>query len=184
MKKTDLIQPLRLLLYFVAGLSLSACAHSVGSYDPIMALSPGVSFSQFENLVLVAKNQDSVPMTPLDRERLVNKIVRRIQAAGVFKSINEGSSQSNTLAATLEVTNYDRGNAFLRFLLAGLGQIHIDGELTLEDPNQTEKLAKYNVNKTFAWGGIHGGSTNIEAVEEGFAETVAEIILEKNKRTD
>jgi hypothetical protein len=87
------------------------------------------------------------------------------------------------LAATLVVTNYDEGNAFLRFLLAGLGQIHIDGTLTLEDSGR-ESLAKYVVNKTFAWGGLHGATTTIEAVEEGFAEAVAEILLEKNKQQE
>lgn len=70
------------------------------------------------------------------------------------------------LGLVLEVTNYDQGNAFLWFLLAGLGQIHIDGKLTLENSGRTEPLAKYEVNKTFAWGGILGGTTTIETVEK------------------
>lgn len=182
MRKINSVQGLRLGLCIFVGLSLSACAHSAGSYKPTLPLKQGVSLSQFENLALAAKNDNSVPMTALDRERLVNKIVRRVQVAGMYKTINDSSPQPNTLAATLNITNYDQGNAFLRFLLAGLGQIHIDGILTLENSDKAEQLAKYDVNKTFAWGGIHGGTTNIETVEEGFAESVAEILLEKNKQ--
>jgi hypothetical protein len=183
MKKIDSSQRVGLVVCVFGVLLLSACAHSAGSYDPIVPLKQGVSFSHYANLSLVANNDDSVPMTALDRERLLNKIVSRVQIAGIYKTINDGSPQPNTLTATLDVTNYDKGNAFLRFLLAGLGQIHIDGKLTLEDSDKTEQLAKYDVNKTFAWGGIHGGTTNIETVEEGFAETVAEILLEKDKKT-
>lgn len=169
------------MLCIFGGLSFSACAHSAGSYEPIVSPKQGLSFSQYENLTLVANNDNSVPLTAYDRERLVNKIVTRIQAAGKCKTINDSSLQPKNLTVKLEVTNYDQGNAFLRFLLAGLGQIHIDGNLTLEDPEKTEQLAKYDVHKTFAWGGIYGGTTKIESVEDGFAEAVAEILLEKNK---
>ena len=182
MRKIGSIQWLGLVLYIFVGLLLSACAHSAGSYNPTLPLKQGVSLSQFENLTLAAKNDVSVPMTALDRERLINKIVRRVQVAGIYKTINDSSPKPNTLVATLDITNYDQGNAFLRFLLAGLGQIHIDGILTLDNSDKTEQLAKYDVNKTFAWGGIHGGTTNIETVEEGFAEAVTEILLEKNKQ--
>jgi hypothetical protein len=35
------------------------------------------------------------------------------------------------------------------------------------------------VSKTFAWGGFYGLGTMIEEVEDGFAEAVANIVLEK-----
>lgn len=183
MKTMHVMRRLWVLLALFGALSLSACAHSAGSYEPMQAMKQGMTLSPYENLVLSATNDNSVPMTELDRERLVNKIVRRVQVTGKYRTINDKSQQPNTLAATLVVTNYDEGNAFLRFLLAGLGQIHIDGTLTLEN-SAREPLAKYVVNKTFAWGGIHGGTTNIQAVEEGFAEAVAEILLEKDKQQE
>jgi hypothetical protein len=183
MKTMKVMTHSRVLLAVLGALSLSACAHSAGSYEPLQALKQGMTLSPYENLVLSATNDSSVPMTAPDRERLVNKIVRRVQVTGKYKSVNDNSPQPNTLAATLVVTNYDEGNAFLRFLLAGLGQIHIDGTLMLEN-SARESLTTYVVNKTFAWGGIYGGTTTIEAVEEGFAEAVAEILLEKNKQQE
>ncbi|WHZ22409.1 MAG: hypothetical protein OJF47_001521 [Nitrospira sp.] len=89
-------------------------------------------------------------------------------------------SSLHTLFATLRISNYDEGNSALRFLSTGLGQIHIDGELTLTDEKRSE-LAKFSVHKTFAWGGLYGLQTKIEDVEDGFAETVANLITEKEK---
>jgi|CXWL01.1.fsa_nt_gi hypothetical protein len=172
------------LLCVLSGILLSACAHSAGSYDPISPLKSGLTLGQYANLSLAANNENTVPMTAYDRERLINKIAQKLQATNKFKSINSASPETNTLVVTIQITDYDKGNAFLRFLLAGLGQIHIDGKLTLEDRDKIEQLGKYDVSKTFAWGGIYGLSIKIEEVEDGFAETVVEILLEKDKKPD
>lgn len=42
-------------------------------------------------------------------------------------------------------------------LLSGLGQMHIDADVTLSDLATQEILAKYEVTKTFGWGGLYGG---------------------------
>jgi hypothetical protein len=168
----------------LTALVLSACAHSAGSYDPVTPIKSGIILSQYTNLSLVANNDNVIPMTAFDRERLINTIVRKLQVANRFKTIDSASSVSNTLVATLQITEYDRGNAFLRFLLAGLGQIHINGKLTLVDRDKGEGVGAYDVSKTFAWGGLYGLGTTIEQVEEGFAEAVVEILLQKDKKSE
>jgi hypothetical protein len=62
-------------------------------------------------------------------------------------------------------------------MLAGLGQIHIDADVILREYEKNESLAKYEVKKTFAWGGIYGGATGIEEVETGFARAVVSVIF-------
>lgn len=100
-----------------------------------------------------------------------------------FKEINSDDAMMSAVKATIVLKRYEKGNAFARAMLAGLGQIHIDGDLLLEDPEKKELLAKYEIKKTFAWGGIYGGTTTIEDVEVGFAESVASIILgEEDKK--
>jgi len=168
----------------LTALLLSACAHSAGSYDPVSPIKNEIILSNYANLSLVANNDNIVPMTAYDRERLINTIVRKLQAANRFKTIDVASSESNTLVATIQITNYDRGNAFLRFLLAGLGQIHIDGKLTLVGRDTGEQVGHYDVSKTFAWGGLYGLGTTIEQVEEGFAEAVVEILLQKDRKPE
>jgi hypothetical protein len=73
-------------------------------------------------------------------------------------------------------TQYDDGNAFARFMLMGLGQIHIDGTVTFSDAASGQQIARYNVSKDFAFGGLYGGVTRIEDVEKGFARSVAAIL--------
>jgi hypothetical protein len=76
-------------------------------------------------------------------------------------------------------TQYDEGNRFARFMLAGLGQIRIDGEVVLSDAQTGETLGRYEVSKQFAFGSIYGASTSIEDVEKGFAKSVADIFKKK-----
>ena len=73
----------------------------------------------------------------------------------------------------LLVTRFNKGNAFARAMLAGLGQIHLDGTVTLlQLPDRTE-AGKFSLKKTFAWGGIYGASTSMEDIERTFADGVA-----------
>jgi hypothetical protein len=73
-------------------------------------------------------------------------------------------------------TQYDEGNAAARFLLAGLGQIRIDADVSLLTPGSGATVATYKVSKDFSFGGLYGGTTNIHDVEKGFARSVAEIV--------
>jgi hypothetical protein len=73
-------------------------------------------------------------------------------------------------------TQYDDGNAFARFMLAGLGQIHIDGDVIFIDASSGQQLGAYKISKDFSFGGIYGGVTRIEDVEKGFAKSVAAIL--------
>jgi hypothetical protein len=73
----------------------------------------------------------------------------------------------------LLLTRYDKGNAFARAMLAGLGEIHIDGEVTLIELPERNQVGKFSISKTFAWGGIYGGTTSMDDIEQTFADGVA-----------
>jgi hypothetical protein len=62
-------------------------------------------------------------------------------------------------------------------MLAGLGQMHINADVTMSDSTTKSNIAQYEVSKTFAWGGLYGGFTDIKVVEDGFAKAVAASIL-------
>ena len=176
-----LIRNGNVLAVSLLALLLSACAHSAGSYDALAPHKPEANFSQYTNMHLEATNKTEVPMTAIDRERILNKIARKLQVMNRYREVSPNASGPGTLYAKIEFTEYESGNAFLRFLLAGLGQIHIEGILTLEDRDKSVELGKYEVSKTFAWGGFYGMGTKIEEVEEGFAGAVSEVLQEINK---
>jgi hypothetical protein len=61
-------------------------------------------------------------------------------------------------------------------MLAGLGQIHIEADVSMIDTQGGATLGTWQVSKTFAFGGLYGGTTNIRDVERGFARSVAEVM--------
>ena len=87
-------------------------------------------------------------------------------------------STGQALQMKIHFTRFDRGNAFARAMLMGLGQIRIEATVSLEDARGTS-VAQYAVAKDFALGGVLGATTNVEDVEDGFAKSVAEVVKTK-----
>lgn len=140
-----------------------------------------VTLNQFSNLVLTSENSSEVHMLDIEHQRIVATIVHKIREkdSSRFTRINSESNMPNTLHATLMFTRYDKGNAFARSMMIGLGQIHINANLELKDGETQKVIGKYEIKKTFAWGGIYGGGTTIEGVVDGFADAVVEVLFEE-----
>ena|SRR6266480_7969501 len=77
----------------------------------------------------------------------------------------------------LVFTKYDNGNAFARFMLAGFGQIRISANVLLIEPTNNQTVGEFEVSKDFSFGGVYGGTTRVEDVEDGFARSVASASL-------
>src|SRR5438105_11622519 len=68
---------------------------------------------------------ETVKILKADQQRLSEKIQARIESR---KATN--APAADVAARTyLHLTRYEKGNAFARAMLAGLGQIHIDGTI-------------------------------------------------------
>gem|GEM_PF-771377 len=170
------VLPLFLLVACISG----GCATSPGAVSAIAPLKQGVNLSTYSSLAVEVQGAQ---LTPVDKERIRIRIVDAIlkEAPTRFKGINLPTPVPPTLRASVTVTNYDKGNTFARFMLAGLGQIHIDAEVVLRDQETGDDLGRFGVNKTFAWGGIYGAVTRVEDVEDGFASAVANVLLGKDE---
>jgi len=120
------VLPLFLLVVCISG----GCATSPGAVSAIAPLKQGVNLSTYSSLVVEVQGAQ---LTPVDKERIRIRIVDAImkEAPTRFKGINSPTPVLPTLRASVTVTNYDKGNTFARFMLAGLGQIHIDAEVAL-----------------------------------------------------
>ncbi|GAA0711082.1 hypothetical protein GCM10009105_12760 [Dokdonella soli] len=82
----------------------------------------------------------------------------------------------------MSITRYEKGNAFARAMLAGLGQIHIDGDVQVYAMPEHNRTMAFSVQKTFAWGGIYGGTTTIEDIEQSFAESIANALTAQGEK--
>jgi hypothetical protein len=159
------------------------CAGTKGSYSPITSVSEGTDFAKYTNVVVEVNNSPDVALTASDKERILAQIIATIKKEypNRFKDINPAKPDDLTMQAIINMTKYDKGNAFARFMLAGLGAMHINADILLNDLSTKQCLGKTECNKTFAWGGLYGGSTRIEDIEEGFAKAVAASIVEAKK---
>lgn len=117
-------------------------------------------------VVNVSAGSRDIELLDSDRSRIAEKISRQ------FQSPADGGAE-RPYRVQVNITRYEKGNAFARAMLAGLGQIHIDAEVKVFLNPGDELVNHFTVSKTFAWGGIYGASTSIIDVENPFAEAVA-----------
>lgn len=159
------------------------CAGTKGSYSPITQVTEGADFAKYSNLVIEVNNNPDVALTATDKDRILTQIIASVRKEypSRFEDINSGKPDDLTMEAVVNMTKYDKGSAFGRFMLAGVGAMHINADISLNDLLSKQCLGKYECNKTFAWGGLYGGSTRIEDIEEGFAKAVAASIAEGKK---
>ena len=113
---------------------------------------------------------DKVTVDPAARDRVAGKIKTKIDER---KLKNPALASPRSVQVLLHVTRYEKGNAFARAMLAGLGQIHLEGTIFVYQMPDRVLLEDFDLQKTFAWGGIYGAATSMEQIEDTFTDTVA-----------
>jgi hypothetical protein len=111
-----------------------------------------------------------VEITDLEKQRIAQLIGSDLEAQRLRNAAN---SDPEDCIVEVNITRYQKGNAFARAMLAGLGQIHVDANVKVLAGSSKQKLADFNLTKTFAWGGIYGAATSMEDIEKTFANGVA-----------
>ncbi|MCI4626598.1 MAG: DUF4410 domain-containing protein [Candidatus Magnetoovum sp. WYHC-5] len=170
-----------LICIFIVSL-LYACAGTQGTHSVLKELDEHIVLKNYNTLNLIVQGSSNVSITDEVKNRITNLIIDKLKADEYnhFREFNTANIGSvNAIDVEVIINNYEKGNAFARAMLAGLGQIHIDANVMIKNSVTKELLTEHEVSKAFAWGGIYGGATTIEDVEEGFAKGVAAVILEK-----
>jgi type IV secretory pathway protease TraF len=162
----------RHIVVLLAALALGGCATSVSAPVAVQALSASAPLHISD---ISADAAPDVQVGEGDLGMITQKVRAYIQAEAPTVMSDAGAS---AYMMKIHVTRFERGNAFARAMLAGLGQIHIEGTIDLVDASG-KKLAEYKVSKDFALGGIAGGTTTVDDVEDGFAKSIAEIVKQK-----
>lgn len=157
-------------------LLLSGCAGSVSTPTPLGAASPGFEASHVGIGDVSATADRGVVMTKEDLDRIAHRVQAELAADYPGRVVDPGGRPlPDAVNVKLVFTEYDKGNAFARFMLAGLGQIRIGANVLLIEPANNRTVGEFEVSKVFAFGGIYGGTTRVEDVEDGFARSVAAI---------
>ena len=170
------IKVLKFSILVVAGtgLLLTGCAStSPKNAKFTQALSKEQYLDANDTTTVEVESINGVVIETHEKERIAQIITNKVNEQ---KILNVDSADKREFELEVLITRYDKGNAFARFMLVGLGQIHIDAIVSMFILPERRIFTKFDLNKTFAWGGIYGGFTSIEDVEEGFAKGVAEAV--------
>src|SRR5580658_4229563 len=144
--------------YFAAitilAMSLAGCAGSVSAPVPVQPLSMDQKASLHVSDV-TADAAGGVDMSDADFGVICQKVKGYMQTEAPGVMADSGHKMN------VHFTRWDRGSAFARAMLIGLGQIHIEADVNLVDTSGAT-VAQYKVVKDFALGGVIGASTNVE----------------------
>jgi Domain of unknown function (DUF4410) len=163
----------------VITLALYGCAGTAPKPDFTHPIAAETRVGAADQTVVSVDAAEGVKILPRERDRIAQTIQQKID---VRKITNPGAGASRSFAVTLRLTQYEKGNAFARAMLAGVGQIHIDGTVQIYEMPDHNLVGEFQLSKTFAWGGIYGAATSIEDIEGTFADAVAATVTGQNEK--
>jgi hypothetical protein len=166
-----MLKPLHgMLLAGLGGALLAGCASSPPSVKMTHPMVKESRVAATDTTDVKIEAAEHITVNPYERDRVAQKIKGRIDER---KLKNPAAAEARQIEVLIYVTRYDKGNAFARAMLAGLGQIHLDGKISVYQLPDRTLLEEFDMQKTFAWGGIYGAATSIEQIEDTFADGVA-----------
>lgn len=154
----------------LAALSLTGCATTVPTAEFSHDIVAGATVRATDTVKVSVNAADGIKILPEEKERIAEKVAMKIDAR---KAANASTAGARVYEVDLHLTRYDKGNAFARAMLAGLGQIHVEGVVSVFQMPEHTAVGEFTLKKTFAWGGIYGAATSIEDIEDTFADGVA-----------
>ena len=154
----------------VAALLLTGCAGSPPKPTFVQAPKKDALVDVNDQATVVVKPASGVEMINTDIQRLSEVISQKVNEK---KAKNGAGGEVSAYEIEVSVTRYEKGNAFARAMLAGLGQIHLDANVRLLSAESHSQLGQFEIKKTFAWGGVYGAATGMDDIEPAFAEGIA-----------
>lgn len=154
----------------LVAISLTGCATTVPTAEFSHEIVAGATVHATDTVKVNVNAADGLKILPEEKERIAEKVALKIDAR---KAANAGGAAARVYEVDLRLTRYDKGNAFARAMLAGLGQIHVEGVVSVYQMPEHTAVGEFTLKKTFAWGGIYGAATSIEDIEDTFADGVA-----------
>ena len=136
---------------------------------------PGaVDLSSYQRVLIEVSAADGVKLPDAARDRISDWLGAAFSESSPNALPREVTTEPgpNVLILQVTVTKYDPGNAFLRFMLAGLGSIKVYGDVHLKDSDSDAILLEDAAGRRWAWGGLVGGMGRPPVAEEQFVDAV------------
>jgi hypothetical protein len=156
----------------------TGCATTVPKAKFTQEIAPESQIAAKDEAYLKINVGPGVTISDLEKARFTKTIEQKIAAR---KALNTMQGEKKSYEVELLLTRYDKGSAFARAMLAGLGQIHIAGEVKLMEMPDRKQVGAFSISKTFGWGGAYGASTTIVNIEETFANGLAAAVTRQKE---
>ena len=90
-----------------------------------------------------------------------------------------GTAKDKPFVVKVSITRYTEGNAFARFMLAGLGQMHLDASVEVKQTKPEGQVRLGDMKKNYSWGGVVGGSATMhDSINIKVGQAIADAIAE------
>ncbi|MCF7785190.1 MAG: hypothetical protein K9N47_03655 [Prosthecobacter sp.] len=161
---------LRHLSVLAAALVLSNCATHTPNAVYISPLTAVIS--QGDGVSTRVSTTDS-RMSEEERQMLGDRITQAVQTLA-----QPGSGAANQYELEVNITRYTKGSGFVRTAMPGMGQMHLDGVVTVYQMPKRVPVGQFMINKAFAIGGLYSLAVNMNTIANTYAQAVAKTVCQ------
>ncbi|WP_395749449.1 hypothetical protein [Prosthecobacter sp.] len=165
----NLPQALRALSVIAAAFTLSNCATSAPHATFVTPLTAVVC--QGDRVSTQVSTTDA-RMSEGERMMLADRITQNVQA------LAQPGGARHSYELVVNITRYTKGSGVVRTAMPGMGQMHVDGVVTIYQMPKHVPMGEFIVRKSFAIGGIYGLTVNMDKINAAFAEGVAKTVCQ------
>lgn len=161
---------LRPFSILAAVLALSSCATRTPNAIYVTPLTAVIS--QGDGVSTMVSTTDA-RMPETERQMLADRITQNVQSLA-----QPGSGPASRYELVVNITRYARGNGMVRTAMPGMGQIHLDGVVSVYQLPKRIKVGEFIINKGFAMGGLYGVTVNMNTIANTYAQAVAKTVCQ------
>jgi len=162
-------QPLRFLSAIAAALALSNCASSTPRATYVTPLTAVVSQGDSVNTMV---NTTDARMSAEERAMLADQITQNVQAMA------QPGGSAHRYEIVVNITRYTKGSGVVRTAMPGMGQMHLDGVVTLYQMPKRVPVGEFIVRKSFAIGGLYSLTVSMNTISTAFSQAVAKTVCQ------
>lgn len=163
-------QILRRLSVVAAAFTLASCATRTPNAIYVTPLTAAIA--QGDRVSTTVSTTDA-RMPEGDRAVLADRITQDVMALA-----QPGSGTAQRYLLEVNITRYARGNGLVRTALPGMGQIQLDGVVSVYRMPKRTKVGEFIINKSFMMGGLYGVSVSMNTISNTFAQAVAKTVCQ------
>lgn len=155
------------LLLLSAAFTLASCASHP----------PPARFSQPLSSIVTAEDavhttvRSSGGMSEVDHQRLAGKITTQARTLAL-----SNGAKGRSYEVVVDITRYQRGNTAARAFLPGMGDLIIEGIVSVHQVPSGIRVGEFTVSKSFGAPGLYGLVTSMDTIENAFAQAVAQTV--------